>query len=329
MPTPLIRAIPSRTSRCLRSPASGGSEKSSRATTAIGQARGLSCSAAGCGARHPARQFRAPPTRQYAITGQDVGFSLRLPGHGVELGELGGQDHRDPLGPIVAVGRASPSAPRRPSQRFRHAQSIPVAVTRRRPILGPRTDATSLANLRCRCSSRPTNGRSTPSRLVQTTFAAGRLVTSAASRSRMPTSRSRSVRRLVATSIDLPMSLPTDDGNYRAQIGPGPSRIVRASYRAHRLDRDPAATAQVQLAVLATGLLQAQRSRLTLGDQAVFRGRLAGDPFPASGIPVTLEAKDGPRWAQVAERGRTRETASSRSAIASARPSAHTRTAFA
>jgi hypothetical protein len=94
------------------------------------------------------------------------------------------------------------------------------------------------------------------------------------------------------------------DGDFRLQIGPGPSRIVRASYRSHRLDRDASATAQVQLAVLATGLLQAQRRRLTLGDQAVFRGRLAGDPFPASGIPVTLEAKDGPRWAQVA-RGRT------------------------
>jgi 5-hydroxyisourate hydrolase-like protein (transthyretin family) len=94
------------------------------------------------------------------------------------------------------------------------------------------------------------------------------------------------------------------DGVYRAQIGPGPSRLVRATYRAHRLDRDPAATAQVQLAVLATGLLQAQHSRLTLGDQALFRGRLAGDPFPASGIPITLEAKDGPRWAQVA-RSRT------------------------
>ena len=94
------------------------------------------------------------------------------------------------------------------------------------------------------------------------------------------------------------------DGNYSALIAPGPSRIVRANYRAHQLDRDPAATAQVQLAVLASGLLQAQRRRLTLGDQAVFRGRLAGEPFPASGIPVTLEAKDGPRWSEVA-RGRT------------------------
>jgi hypothetical protein len=94
--------------------------------------------------------------------------------------------------------------------------------------------------------------------------------------------------------------LTDQDGSYRARLAPGPSRVVRANYRAHRLDRDPAATAQVQLAVAASGRLSAVRKRLRLGDEAVFRGRLVGDPFPTTGVPVTLEAKDGPRWSEVA-----------------------------
>jgi hypothetical protein len=94
------------------------------------------------------------------------------------------------------------------------------------------------------------------------------------------------------------------DGVYTARLGPGPSRMVRAAYRTRRFDRDPAATAQAELAVAASGLLDPVRKRLRLGDEAVFRGRLAGAPFPTNGIPVALQAKDGPRWSEVA-RGRS------------------------
>jgi hypothetical protein len=98
--------------------------------------------------------------------------------------------------------------------------------------------------------------------------------------------------------------LSDKDGVYTVRLGPGPSRIVRASYRAYQLDRDPAASAQAELAVAATGRLESARRRLRLGDEAVFRGRLAGEPFPTNGIPVSLQAKDGPRWSEVA-RGRS------------------------
>jgi hypothetical protein len=98
-------------------------------------------------------------------------------------------------------------------------------------------------------------------------------------------------------------------GSYALWLAPGPSRIVRATYRSHRSDRDPSATAQTQIAVLAGGRMRAVSAKLTLGEQAVFRGHLVGGPFPTNGIPVTLEAKDGPRWSEVARRRTTRDGA--------------------
>jgi hypothetical protein len=239
---------------------------------------------------------------QYAITGQDAGFSLRFQ---VTASNSANSVVKttDPVGPIVASGEPLPIS----TSTVTLAPEQPLAAVPATAGAGPE-NGRNLAGQPSLSLQFTTNQRGVDTiPYGQTTFAGGRLINE---RGEAITDASITLEERSAAGGDFHRlaDVVTDgDGNYRGQVGPGPSRIVRASYRAHRLDRDPAATAQVQLAVLATGLLQAQHSRLTLGDQAVFRGRLAGDPFPATGIPITLEAKDGPRWAQVA-RGRASRT---------------------
>jgi hypothetical protein len=235
---------------------------------------------------------------QYAITGQDAGFALRYQVIASNSANSAAATS-DPVGPIVGPGEAIPSSA--------GASTLdPVTIA---PLQdqGPE-NGRNLAGPPSLSLQFTTNQRAVDTiPFGQTTYAGGRLVNE----------RGESIpdanivldeRSAAGGDFHRLAEVVTDhDGNYRTQIGPGPSRIVRASYRSHRLDRDPSATAQVELAVAATGLVQAQRARLVLGDQAVFRGRLAGEPFPASGIPVTLEAKDGPRWAQVARSRTSRE----------------------
>jgi hypothetical protein len=232
---------------------------------------------------------------RYAVTGQDAGFTLR---YQVTASNSANSvtEISDPVGPIVGAGEPVPA-----SAGTSALDPVSIAsLTDQGPENGRNLAGAPTLSLQFTTNQRAVD--TIP--FGQTAYAGGRLVNE---RGEPIADAGIALDERSAAGGDfhrLAEVVTDHDGNYRTQIAPGPSRIVRASYRSHRFDRDPSATAQVELAVAASGLLQAQRARLVLGDQAVFRGRLAGEPFPASGIPITLEAKDGPRWAQVA-RGRT------------------------
>ena len=238
----------------------------------------------------------------YQLTRDDIGFTVRYQVTATNnAGEITALS--EPLGPVA-------------SARDDSAATVPPPV-----VVAPTPGGPTSSSL---VDNGPENGRNlagTPSLSLQFTSNQRALETlpfgqAAVLSGRVTNERGESIPGATITMEERPTVggdfhligdvLSDQEGSYSAQVGPGPSRLIRATYRSHRLDRDPAATAQVQLAVAASGQLGAVRKRLRLGDQAVFRGRLVGDPFPSTGVPVTLEAKDGPRWSEVARQRTSR-----------------------
>lgn len=94
-------------------------------------------------------------------------------------------------------------------------------------------------------------------------------------------------------------SVTTDaEGSFQYNPPSGPSRLIRASYRAFSEDRTAAAEADVRLIVQATGTLTTRPRRVRNGRSVTF----AGSTLPAQpGVPVEIQAMGSRRagWQKV------------------------------
>jgi hypothetical protein len=85
------------------------------------------------------------------------------------------------------------------------------------------------------------------------------------------------------------------DGGFTFPLPPGPSRTLRAAFRAEPADPALACSATARVAVRAKATLRATPRRLRAGRVVRFRGRVRG-ALPAKGKLLDLQAFDGGRW---------------------------------
>lgn len=83
-------------------------------------------------------------------------------------------------------------------------------------------------------------------------------------------------------------------GNFRVTIPAGPSRTVRLRFAGNGTVGPVAA--RLVTRVRAAARLRVDRRRLRNGQAVRFRGRLLGQPIPAAGKVVALQARVGRRW---------------------------------
>jgi hypothetical protein len=101
------------------------------------------------------------------------------------------------------------------------------------------------------------------------------------------------VRRRGAASYGEARTLTTDRrGRFRVHLRRGPTRRIRLSYCAP----GGGGRTHLRLVVRARARLHATPRSLRNGETVRFRGKLLGTPIPASGVPVTLQARAGSRW---------------------------------
>ena len=83
-------------------------------------------------------------------------------------------------------------------------------------------------------------------------------------------------------------------GRFKFKALQGPSRVLRFRYPGTALVR--ARTTEVEIKVTATSTLQTSRTSVVNGDEIVLRGRVLGQPLPAVGKLVQLQAYSRGSW---------------------------------
>jgi hypothetical protein len=86
------------------------------------------------------------------------------------------------------------------------------------------------------------------------------------------------------------------DGTFRYQAPPGPSRALIFTYRAYSNESAPTATAAVTIAVRPKMILHISPRRTHNHGTIKWKGRIEGGPYPARGMSVLVQVKEGKRW---------------------------------
>ena len=94
-----------------------------------------------------------------------------------------------------------------------------------------------------------------------------------------------------------PVSVRTDaEGRFSYRVPTGPSRTLTFSYQAYSDDTQPAASARLKISVRPVISLQITPRTTYNGDTISWRGRVAGGPYPPSGLTLLVEVRVGRRW---------------------------------
>ena len=85
------------------------------------------------------------------------------------------------------------------------------------------------------------------------------------------------------------------DGTFLYEVAPGPSRRLTFSYRAY--SNEPSPTAQSTLLVNVTPKITLHISpwRTHNNGTITWRGRIEGGPYPADGMPLLAQVREGKR----------------------------------
>jgi hypothetical protein len=86
------------------------------------------------------------------------------------------------------------------------------------------------------------------------------------------------------------------NGGFAFLVPRGHSRELTISYTAYNTDTKPAAVKRVTIAVRPRIKLIISPHRTTNGATIVWRGRIIGGPYPATGIPLQVQVREGGRW---------------------------------
>ena len=86
------------------------------------------------------------------------------------------------------------------------------------------------------------------------------------------------------------------DGGFTFSVPPGPSRVLRAAYRASPGDPALACSAEARLRVRAGITLRVSDRRVRNRQRVRFSGEVLGEPIPRAGKLVTLQARVRGRW---------------------------------
>jgi hypothetical protein len=85
-------------------------------------------------------------------------------------------------------------------------------------------------------------------------------------------------------------------GEFAYRVPRGPSRTITFSYRAFADDPKPAATARAQLSVLPGIRLEISPRKTFNGGTITWNGQVQGGPYPAGGVTLLVEVREGRRW---------------------------------
>jgi hypothetical protein len=101
-----------------------------------------------------------------------------------------------------------------------------------------------------------------------------------------------------AKQVQMASPLTAADGRFSVRVAPGvSSRTLQFAYRSHFGDALPAATRSLTLKVHASIALGVTPRTASVGRSIFFRGRLRGQPIPAAGKQLVLEARSaGSGW---------------------------------
>jgi hypothetical protein len=101
-----------------------------------------------------------------------------------------------------------------------------------------------------------------------------------------------------AKGLQMASPLTTSDGRFSVRVAPGvSSRTLQLTYRSHFGDALPAASRSLTLKVHASIALGVTPRTASVGRSIFFRGRLRGQPVPAAGKQLVLEARSaGSGW---------------------------------
>lgn len=86
------------------------------------------------------------------------------------------------------------------------------------------------------------------------------------------------------------------NGAFAYRIPKGHSRRLTISYTAYSDDPTPAATAHATVAVRPSIRLTITPQRTRNGGTITWRSRMKGGPYPAAGIPLQMQVREGTRW---------------------------------
>ncbi|HEX2015196.1 MAG TPA: hypothetical protein VGN69_00765 [Solirubrobacteraceae bacterium] len=89
------------------------------------------------------------------------------------------------------------------------------------------------------------------------------------------------------------------DGSYRFVVLPGPSRLLRVSYRSHINDTTFSSTSDTLESVRAAARLRTLPRHVHNGRRVLFVGRTLGGAVPAQGKQVEIQVLIGRRWRDV------------------------------
>jgi hypothetical protein len=103
-----------------------------------------------------------------------------------------------------------------------------------------------------------------------------------------------------AALVDVPLAagpvLTGPDGTFSYQLPPGPSRELVFGYRAYSNESAPTTQATVQIDVRPRMTLRISPRRTYNHGTIRWSGRVEGGPYPADGMPVLVQVKEGRRW---------------------------------
>ena len=86
------------------------------------------------------------------------------------------------------------------------------------------------------------------------------------------------------------------NGVFALVVPKGHSRHLTISYTAYNTDTKPAAVKRVTIAVRPQIRLVISPRRTANGGTIVWRGQIVGGPYPATGIPLQMQVREGRRW---------------------------------
>lgn len=86
------------------------------------------------------------------------------------------------------------------------------------------------------------------------------------------------------------------NGTFSYRLPAGHNRTLTVTYTAYSTDARPAARARVSVAVRPSMRLAISPRRTSDGGTIAWRGRIRGGPYPAAGIPLQIQVREGRRW---------------------------------